>query len=89
LFDLHELGCDYKEGTATTTGANRSVCRVFRSRQADISRAVKGVRAAGVFVSQIEIGPEGRIVITSGEPQGSPPRDEFENWKESRSARAA
>ena len=63
--------------------------RVVRFRQADISRAVKGVKAAGIPVSQIEIGLDGRIVITSGEPQGSPPRDEYTNWKESRNARAA
>jgi hypothetical protein len=88
-FDPHGLGSEYKEGTGATSGANRSMCRVLRFRQADISRAVKGVRAAGVSVSQIEIGLDGRIVITSGEPQGSPPRDEYVNWKESRNARAA
>ena len=78
-----------KEDTGATTRANRSMGRVFRFRQADISRAVKGVKAAGVSVSQIEIGLDGRIVITSGEPQGSPPRDEYANWKESHSARPA
>ena len=63
--------------------------RVVRFRQADISRAVKGVRAAGIPVSRIEIDLDGRIVITSGEPQVNPPRDEYTSWKESRNARAA
>ena len=89
LFEPHVLGSGYKEGTGPTTGTDRSMGRVFRFRQADISRAVKGVKAAGVSVSQIEIGLDGRIVITSGEPQGSPPRDEYANWKESHSARPA
>jgi hypothetical protein len=89
LFDPHGLGSEYhgldsgyKEGTVAMTIANCSMCRVFRFRQVDISRAVKGVKAAGVSVSQIEIGLDGRIVITSGEPQGSPPRDEYVNWRE-------
>src|ERR1700677_1338171 len=77
LFEPHGLGSEYKEGTGATTRANRSMCRVFGFRQADISRAIKGVKAAGVSVSQIEIGLDGRIVITSGEPQGGPPRDEY------------
>jgi len=89
LFEPHGLGSEYKEGTGATTRANRSMCRVFGFRQADISRAIKGVKAAGVSVSQIEIGLDGRIVITSGEPQGGPPRDEYANWKESHSARPA
>jgi hypothetical protein len=88
-FDPHGLGSEYKEGAGATTGANRSVCRVLRFRQADISRAVKGVKAAGVSVSQIEIGSDGRIVITSGEPQASQPPDEYANWKANRNARAA
>jgi hypothetical protein len=89
LFEPHGLCSEYKEGTWATTGANPSISRVFRFRQADISRAVKGVKAAGISVSQIEIDLDGRIVITSGEPQGSPPRDEYANWKESHSARPA
>ena len=63
--------------------------RVVRFRQADISRAVKGAKAAGISVSQIEIGSDGRIVITSGGPQASQPPDEYANWKANRNARAA
>jgi hypothetical protein len=63
--------------------------RVIRFRQADISRAVKGVRAAGIEVVQVEISPDGKIVIISGVSQGSPPRDAYVNWKESRNASAA
>jgi hypothetical protein len=87
-FDPHGLGSEYKEGAGATTGAN-PMCRVLRFRQADICRAVKGVKAAGVSVSQIEIGSDGRIVITSGEPQASQPLDEYANWKANRNARAA
>jgi hypothetical protein len=63
--------------------------RVVRFRQADISRAVKGAKAAGIPVSQIEIGPDGRIVLISGQPQASQTHDEYANWKANRNARAA
>ena len=63
--------------------------RVVRFRQADISRAIKGAKTAGISVSQIEIGSDGRIVITSGEPQASETRDEYANWKANRNARSA
>ena len=69
--------------------SDRPLSRVVRFRQADISRAVKGVKAAGVYVSQVEIGTDGKIVIISGVPQGSPPPDAYANWKESRNASAA
>lgn len=35
-------------------------------RQTDVTRAIKAAKAAGVDVSRIEIGPNGRIVITAG-----------------------
>ena len=34
--------------------------------KADLSRAVKGVKAAGVDVARVEIGPDGRIVVVAG-----------------------
>lgn len=33
-------------------------------RQADVTRAVKGVESAGLAVSVVEISPDGRISIT-------------------------
>jgi hypothetical protein len=35
-------------------------------RQTDVTRAVKAVRAAGVEVSKVEIGPDGTITIRTG-----------------------
>ena len=46
--------------------------RGVRFRQADIARAVKGAKAAGISVSKIEIDTDGRIVITSGMPHEYP-----------------
>jgi hypothetical protein len=77
------------EGMTSTARAQRPDSRVVRLRQADVSRVVKGVKAAGVSVSQIEVGLDGSIVITSNEAQGSAPRDEYANWKAKRNARAA
>ena len=37
-------------------------------RQTDVTRAVKAVQAAGIEVGQVEIGPDGRIVISAQRP---------------------
>lgn len=39
-------------------------------KQADLTRAYKGVTAAGVEVERVEIDPEGKIIII---PRGSTP----------------
>jgi hypothetical protein len=38
-------------------------------RQADVTKAVKAVRAAGVDVLRVELARDGRIVIVTGEPE--------------------
>jgi hypothetical protein len=38
-------------------------------KQGDVTRAVKGVAAAGVGVARVEIDREGKIVIVPGQPQ--------------------
>jgi hypothetical protein len=38
-------------------------------RQADITKAVKAVRSAGVDVVRVEVARDGRIVIVTGEAQ--------------------
>lgn len=35
-------------------------------RQADLTRAIKAARAAGAEVQQIEIAPDGRIILVTG-----------------------
>jgi hypothetical protein len=35
-------------------------------RQLDVTRAVKGTRAAGVPVARVEIGKDGKIVVIAG-----------------------
>ena len=57
-------------------------------RQCDVSRAVKGARAAGIAVARIEIDIAGKIVIISGAPQDAAVRDDYTKWKEGRNARA-
>jgi hypothetical protein len=37
-------------------------------KQADLTRAIKGARAAGIDVAQIEIGKDGKIVILPKQP---------------------
>jgi hypothetical protein len=43
----------------------------LKFKQQDISRAIRAVRAAGVEIGQIEIAPDGRIVIRPGKPAQS------------------
>jgi hypothetical protein len=65
------------------------MARGVRFRQADIARAVRGAKAAGISVSKIEIDTDGRIVITSGVPHEYQPRDEYMTWKQGRGANSA
>ena len=41
-------------------------------RQADVTRAVKAVTAAGVHIARIEIDKAGKIVIIAGDANGQP-----------------
>ena len=38
----------------------------YTFRQRDITKAVKGAQAAGVEVQQVEIAPDGRIILVTG-----------------------
>ena len=40
-------------------------------RQADVTKAVKGVRAAGEAIMRVEVAKDGRIVIVTGEAQSA------------------
>jgi hypothetical protein len=55
-------------------------------RQTDVTRAVRGVEAAGVKVTRVEI-VAGKIVLYSGESQDAP-ANELDRWIE-RDARKA
>jgi hypothetical protein len=44
----------------------------LRFRQADVSRAVRALRDAGVSIARVEVGQEG-VVIVPGEPSSPPP----------------
>jgi hypothetical protein len=51
-------------------------------RQADIVRALRAARAAGLEVSGYEIDPAGKITITTNSTgDDKKPVDEFEKWK--------
>ena len=54
--------------------------------QAAISRAVKGVQAAGLKVGRVEI-EGGKIVVYSGEDVRQEPASEFDAWRAKRDAR--
>jgi hypothetical protein len=56
--------------------------RVAPFRQADLQRALRGAKAAGLKVSRVEIGPEnGKIVIITDAETGQPPQSPLEQWK--------
>ena len=47
-------------------------------RQADVTKAVKAVRAAGVNIAQVEVTQDGKIVIVTAAPEGE--RREDNDW---------
>ena len=56
-------------------------------KQADVSRAVKGVKAAGVPVGRVEILPDGRIIVCSEAATAPAPETAFDQWRAKRDAR--
>ena len=44
-------------------------------RQADLTRAVKAVAAAGMNIARVEIGSDGKIVVVTQLPAASPQVD--------------
>jgi len=53
----------------------------------DVTRAVRGVMAAGATPTRVEIDPDGRLVIiVTDEKQSETPQTPFDAWKNARSA---
>lgn len=48
-------------------------------KQTDVTRAVKGVKAAGMNVGRVEIDRDGRIVIESSSTLAAP-QNAFDQW---------
>ena len=61
-------------------------------RQSDLTRAIRGVRNAGVDVARAEIAKDGRIIIVVGEASNVSssaeltPDDELERWRTKKNA---
>ena len=56
-------------------------------RQTDVERAVKSVRATGLDVFGVEIGPDGTIRVNTGQVRPDPqPASSFDIWKAKRDA---
>lgn len=50
-------------------------------RQIDILRAIKGAKAAGIAIGQIEIDPRtGRILIRTASEGAEPARNDLDKW---------
>lgn len=56
-------------------------------RQADLARAVRAVKSAGLDVVRTEIGPDGKIVLIHASEVTSTPASPFDEWKAKRDAR--
>lgn len=48
--------------------------------QSDVTRAVKGAKAAGVDVARIKIAKDGTIEIDTGKPADEPDKPEINEW---------
>lgn len=58
-------------------------------KQADVARAVKGVKSAGVSVGRVEIAPDGRIIVCAEAAPAPEPETAFDTWRARRDARKA
>ena len=58
-------------------------------RQTDLTRAIKGARAAGMVITQAEIMPDGRIILTEAQQQQDDPYGTWKSRRESRAERSA
>ncbi|MAA99768.1 MAG: hypothetical protein CMN87_10640 [Stappia sp.] len=58
-------------------------------RQIDVTRAAKGLRAAGVVLRRIEIDPNGRTVLHAGADPEAEELSPLDAWKRKRDARSA
>ena len=56
-------------------------------KQADVTRAIKGARAAGMEPTRVEIYQDGRIVIF-GDEGGAGPDEALDEWLRNRNARS-
>jgi hypothetical protein len=57
-------------------------------KQADVVRAVKAVRAAGLEVERTEIGRDGRIVlIHKADARAADPISPYDSWKSTNGSR--
>jgi hypothetical protein len=50
-------------------------------RQVDLTRAVRGAKAAGLEVTRVEIGPDGRIVLSAGKIEPPANESELDVWR--------
>jgi hypothetical protein len=58
-------------------------------RQGDVSRAIRGARAAGIEPGPVEIWPDGRIVILPKDAAAPDDLDAAERWEAKHRARKA
>lgn len=58
-------------------------------RQSDVTRAAKGLKAAGVDVTRMEIAPDGKIIFMTGADGQAEKVSAFDEWKAKRDARSA
>lgn len=55
--------------------------------QAEVTRAIRAAKAAGMTVTRCEIGADGSIVLSDA-PVAPSPEDAFATWKAKREGRA-
>jgi hypothetical protein len=48
-------------------------------RQRDVTKAVRAVKAAGLAVAKVEIGADGKIIVTTGKPSEDPERNPWDD----------
>ena len=57
-------------------------------RQVDLTRAVRGAKNAGLEITRVEIGPDGKITLSAGK-QPADTGNDLDKWLEGQRARSA
>lgn len=57
-------------------------------RQSDVTRALRGAKAAGVEVGRVEIEPGGKIVVYTAATTPAEPQSDLDKWMASHAGQA-
>lgn len=58
-------------------------------KQADVKRAVAGVKSCGLSIGRVEIGVDGKIAVYTADDLNAEKRSAYDAWKAGQNARSS